>query len=212
MFSSPSKQHIQGRVSLVLAAMVGLLAAAGIALSLALRQQPELQVATLLPEPLPLPEFALTDHEGDAFSRADFVGQTSLVFFGFTQCPDICPVTLQQLAVVRRNLMEAGSSVIPEIVFVSVDPERDDVDTVAAYVGAFGDGVRGVRGELDALNVLTQPLGVFHARPETDDGYDVEHTSAVLVINPDAEFAGLFRAPHSVDRIVADWPGLARQL
>ena len=212
MKSSPEKSRTQGRVSLVLAAMVGLLAAAGITFSLALKRQPELQAATLLPEPLALPEFALTDGRGGAFGRDDLIGRTSLLFFGFTQCPDICPVTLQQLTVVRRKLEESGSNVIPEIVFVSVDPERDDVNTIAAYVGAFGDGVRGVRGELDALNVLTQPLGVFHARPETDDGYDVEHTSAVLVINADAEFAGLFRAPHVVDAILADWPGLVRQL
>ena len=212
MKSSREKPRMQGRVSLVLAAMVGLLAAAGIAFSIALKRQPELQAATLLPEPLALPEFALTDDRGGAFGRDDLIGRTSLLFFGFTQCPDICPVTLQQLAVVRRKLEESGSNVIPEIVFVSVDPERDDVNTIAAYVGAFGDGVRGVRGELDALNILTQPLGVFHARPETDDGYDVEHTSAVLVINADAEFAGLFRAPHVVDAILADWPGLVRQL
>ena len=203
---------MSGRASLVLAAVVGLLAAAGISFSLALKRQPELTAATLLPEPLPLPEFVLTDHQGNSFGREDFVGQTSLLFFGFTQCPDICPVTLQQLAVLRRKLEETGSKVIPEVVFVSVDPARDDVDTLAAYVGAFGAGVQGVRGELDALNTLTQPLGVFHARPETDNGYDVEHSSAVLIINPNAEFAGLFRAPHVVEDMVADWPGLARQL
>ena len=208
-----SFRHRQSaRVSLVLAALVGLLAAAGITFSLALRQQPELRVATLLPEPLPLPEFTLTSHEGEAFGRDDLIGQTSLLFFGFTQCPDICPLTLQKLAVARRTLEQAGNSVVPEIVFVSVDPERDDVATVAAYVGAFGANLQGLRGELDALNVLTQPLGVFHARPETGDGYDVEHTSAVLVINADAEFAGLFRAPHVVDEIVADWPGLVSRL
>ena len=206
------KSLMRGRVSLVLAAMVGLLAAVGISLTLALKRQPELQAATLFPEPVAVPEFALTDHEGDVFDRESLVGQTSLLFFGFTQCPDICPVTLQQLAVVRRKLEESGGAVIPQIVFISVDPARDDVDTLAAYVGAFGKGVQGARGELNALNVLTQSLGVFHARPETDDGYDVEHTSAVLIINPDAEFAGLFRAPHVVEDIVADWPGLVRQL
>ena len=203
---------MSGRVSLLLAAMVGLLGAAGIALMLARLEPAGPEVATVLPAPLPLPDFALTGHDGEAFTRGELAGQVSLVFFGFTQCPDICPVTLQQLSVVRRRLEDAGAEVVPEIVFVSVDPARDDTETLAEYVNAFGDGVYGVRGDLDSLNVLTEPLGVFHARPQTDDGYDVEHTSAVLVINEQAEFAALFRAPHAVESIVADWPGLLRRL
>ena len=197
---------------MLLAAMVGLLGAAGIALMLARFQPADPEVATVLPAPLPLPDFALTGHDGNAFTRDELSGQVSLVFFGFTQCPDICPVTLQQLSVVRRRLEVAGADVIPEIVFISVDPARDDTETLAKYVSAFGDGVYGVRGDLDSLNVLTEPLGVFHARPRTDDGYDVEHMSAVLVINPRAEFAALFRPPHAIEAIVADWPGLVRKL
>ena len=192
--------------------MVGLLGAAGIALTLARYEPADPEVATVLPAPLPLPDFVLTGHDGETFTRDQLAGQVSLVFFGFTQCPDICPVTLQQLSVVRRRLEDAGAEAIPEIVFVSVDPARDDAETLAEYVSAFGDGVYGVRGDLDALNVLTEPLGVFHARPETDDGYDVEHTSAVLVINERAEFAAVFRAPHAVEAIVADWPGVLHRL
>ena len=212
MSSLGKKYRLAGRVSLLLAAMVGLLGAAGIALTLARFQPAAPEVATVLPAPLPLPDFALTGHDDKAFTRDRLTGQVSLVFFGFTQCPDICPVTLQQLSVVRRRLEEAGAEVIPEIVFVSVDPSRDDTETLAEYVNAFGNGVYGVRGDLDSLNVLTEPLGVFHARPETDDGYDVEHMSAVLVINQSAEFAALFRPPHEIEAIVADWPGLMRQL
>src|SRR5690606_16661121 len=87
----------------------------------------EPEFATVLPERLPLPEFALVDHEGAPFTRDRFLGRTSLLFFGFTHCPDICPATLTQLASARRQLASEGmgETRLPQIVFVSVDPARD---------------------------------------------------------------------------------------
>lgn len=164
------------------------------------------EFATVLPGPIELPEFALEDQHGNVFSRARLNGHPSLVFFGFTHCPDICPLTLQKLAAVRRQLVERRDGEIPQIVFVSVDPERDTVERVAAYVGAFGAGLTGVRGTIEQVDRLAGALGAYHARPASGEGYDVEHSAAVFVIDAAGHYRAVFSAPITVDALVSDWP------
>lgn len=162
--------------------------------------------ATILPEPRPLPALSLVDHTGAAFTRENFEGGWQLVFFGFTHCPDVCPATLQQLAIAKRRVAAAGGS-FPEIVLISVDPERDTPDVLADYVRHFGDGVRGVTGSLEAITSLTGQLGIFFARSApSESGYSVDHSAAVLVIDPDGDWHSLFSAPHDVDSFVRDIP------
>lgn len=163
--------------------------------------------ATLLPAPKVLTDFELNDEQGNRFTRDNLRGQWTLLFFGFTHCPDVCPLTLQTLAAARRGLQEQGHDVVPQILFVSVDPERDSRDAVATYVSRFGDGVGGARAELPALQELTRDLGIFFARePGTGTDYDVSHSSAVLLINPDAELHAVLSAPHAVPALVHDLP------
>jgi len=202
----PGRQR--ARADLILAALLGLLLAAGIAFVMATSRQSEPVAATVLPEPLALPSFQLRDGSGAAFARDDFKGRDSLLFFGFTHCPDVCPLTLQQLAAARRQLIADGESRPPHIVFVSVDPERDTPEQVAQYISAFGEGITGAVGELEELNKLTSALGVFHARLPAEDGYEVEHSAAVLYIDAEARLGAVFSAPHTVDELVTDWPAL----
>lgn len=170
------------------------------------------EVATVLPGPIEVPEFALQDQSGDVFSRDSLDGHMTLVFFGFTHCPDVCPLTLQKLASVRRELVEQGYDVIPRIVFVSVDPERDSRERVSAYVGAFGAGLIGVRGPIGQVDRLAGALGAYHARPESDDGYDVQHSSAVFVVDDAGRYRAVFSAPIAVDALVRDWPRLVKAM
>jgi protein SCO1/2 len=163
--------------------------------------------ATVLPEPLPLPEFSLQDHNGDTFNRESFKGQWSLVFFGFTHCPDICPATLQQLSMARAKQAENSRQPFPQILLISVDPERDTPPVLRQYINHFGAGVGGVTGQLDELKKLTTVLGIFFEKsPPATENYGVDHSAVVLLIDPDAHFHALFSAPHSVDRFVADIP------
>lgn len=173
--------------------------------------QPEF--ATVLPERVALPEFALVDHAGDPFTRDRLLGRTSLMFFGFTHCPDICPATLQQLASARRQLAAegAGSAHLPQIVMVSVDPERDTPDKLAAYVGHFGADIVGVTGSEDDLRALTEPLGIWFERQPMGDSYTLSHSTAVLVIDRDAELQAVFSTPHRVEAFVHDVPLLVAQ-
>lgn len=163
------------------------------------------QHATVLPRSIELPQFSLLDHNGAEFDKNSFNDHWSLVFFGFTHCPDICPATLQQLAVARSRVLEAGGSEFPKIVLISVDPERDTPESMAEYVGHFGDGITGVTGSLDELRKLTSALGIFFEKSGDEAGnYNVDHSAVVIVINKSAEFHALFGAPHNVDDFVSD--------
>lgn len=164
--------------------------------------------ATFLPMPRPLPDFALLDHQGQPFTRDNFRGRWQIVFFGFTNCPDICPATLQQLAIARDRVIANGNQ-FPQIVLVSVDPDRDSPDVLERYVANFGDDVIGVTGEMAELEKLTRPLGIYFARSgeaDTDSSYNVDHSAFVLLIDSAAEWRALFGPPHDVASFVHDVP------
>lgn len=164
--------------------------------------------ATALPHPLPLPEFELTADDGGRFDRNALRGRNSLLFFGFTHCPDICPATLSQLALARARLADDfDETSLPDIVLISVDPFRDTPETLTAYVSKFGPGVRGATGDLGELKKLAGAGGIYFAvSPQENGSYSVDHSAAVLVINKNAELHAVFGAPHSVDHFAADLP------
>lgn len=165
------------------------------------------QFATILPQPVPLSRFTLRDQHGGEFDNESLEDRWSLVFFGFTHCPDICPATLQQLAIARKRVLDAGATAFPDIVLISVDPERDTPEVLREYVGHFGAGVTGVAGSLDELRKLTSSLGIFFQKSGAGhDNYSVDHSAVVIVINRKAELHALFSAPHSIDHFVADIP------
>ena len=155
--------------------------------------------ATVFEEPRPLNEFSLRDHRDQAFDRQRLQGQWSLVFFGFTNCPGVCPATLAQLSQVSDTL-----SPEPAIVFVSVDPARDDLATLAGYVDAFGETVLGVTGESAELDKLAESFYVTYSMSGDGDDYRVEHTTAVFLVNPDGQLAAIFSPPIETRQLAAD--------
>ncbi len=193
--------------NLIIAIVLGIAMAAGLYVATTLRKPAELQTALILPAPLALPEFSLLDQHRQPVGQPSFRGQWDLVFFGFTNCPDVCPTTLQTLANAKRELSDAGVAELPRIVLVSVDPERDTPEMLGRYVNYFGDDNLAVTGELAELVKLTTPLGIYFEKNQTDDeNYGVDHSAAVLIINPDGEFSALFSAPHVVANYVHDLP------
>lgn len=177
----------------------------------ALHQSAELPAyATVLPEPLSLPEFSLLDQSGREFSRETLKGRWSVMFFGFTHCPDICPATLQQLSLARSQLLQSGLQEFPQIILVSVDPERDSADVLQNYTRIFGADITGVTGSIDELKKLTSAIGIyFEKSAQNGENYSVDHSAVVLLIDDNAEFHALFSAPHSVDQFVNDIPLIA---
>jgi protein SCO1/2 len=163
--------------------------------------------ATLLPGGVDLPGFSLLDHTGSPVDQGVFDGHWNLVFFGFTHCPDICPLTLQVLANARAQLAEDGFEPLPRIVLVSVDPERDTPEKLAQYVGYFGDQNLGLTGDLAELRKLTGALGIWFEKSALDGAnYSVDHGAAVLLIGPDGDYRAVFSAPHETENFVHDVP------
>ncbi len=193
--------------SLLAAVVLGLALAAGVLVARRSQQAPTPTSAMLIPGPAPLPEFSLLDQRGRPIDRSVFEGQWDLVFFGFTHCPDICPTTLQVLSAARAELAEQGQQPLPRIVLVSVDPERDTPETIGRYVDYFGDGNLGITGSLEEITKLAAELGIyFRKQPSGDDNYVVDHSAAVLVIDPAGRFSALFGGPHEVAGYVHDLP------
>jgi protein SCO1/2 len=191
----------------IVAIALAIALAAGIFVATRMQAPAELKTAFVLPATMPLPEFSLVDQAGDAVAGDRFRGRWSLVFFGFTHCPDICPTTLQVLATVKSELAAAGEDPLLQIVLVSVDPERDTPELIGTYVDYFGDDNLGITGSLDELRKLTSGLGIyFEKQPGNGDDYAVDHSAAVLLINPDAEFHALFSGPHVIENFVHDLP------
>jgi protein SCO1/2 len=188
--------------------LLGAAIAAGLTLALRLGDGPAVPVrATVLPAGNSLPAVTLLDHNGTAIDHTVFEGQWDLVFFGFTHCPDICPATLQILGQARKQLAADGQDPLPRIVLVSVDPERDTPEIMKQYVSAFGDDNLGITGELAEISKLTDALGIYFAQaPTSDGGYSVDHSTVVLVVNPQGRFQALFSAPHQVENFVHDLP------
>ena len=146
-----------------------------------------------------LPDFELTDHRNRTVSRDDLTGHWSLMFFGYTHCPDICPITLQTMSQMYDALDDPDVARALRVYFVSVDPERDTPALLADYVGYFNQDFVGATAPLDELRVLTGALGIMHQlhkKSDTDASYLVDHSGAIVLINPQAEYAGLFSAPH----------------
>lgn len=154
-----------------------------------------------LDKPTPLPEFNLVDQNGDEFGLADFKGHWSLVFLGFTACPDICPLTMMKLEAVRAELgLRFRPEQIPEIVFVAVDPQRDK-PVLKSYLAHFHPANIGVTGLPDQIDALVKGLDGFYRIDRKLDGstnYQVVHTSSVAVINPQGFLVQKIAAPLKV--------------
>ncbi len=194
--------------NLLIAVVLGAAMAAGTWMAMNIqRTAPAPTTATVLPSPANMPVFSLLDHEGRRIDQNIFVGQWDLVFFGFTTCPDICPLTLQTLSAARRQLKDVGQAPLPRIVLVSVDPERDTPAVLAKYIAAYGDTTLGITGELGELRKLTGGLGIFFEKNTGAGGsYSVDHSAVVIVVDPAGRFHSLFSGPHVIENYVHDLP------
>ncbi|MDJ0877588.1 MAG: SCO family protein [Halieaceae bacterium] len=152
--------------------------------------------AFMFETPRALPEFELVDHRGQAFSAESLKGQWTLVFFGFTYCPDICPTTMAFLARFMGELEGLPEHGDTRVVMVSVDPARDTPERLAEYVPYFDPGFTGVTGEfLDIHRFATALNTPFRKVPGEDDNYLVDHSANVVLINPRGDYHGFFKAP-----------------
>jgi len=191
----------------VAALLAGLIIARGL-----LEESVELQVASIYPEARTLAPFELEDATGSAFTEDDLQGRLSLLFFGFTNCPDICPDTLGVLARSMEKLETMRVDSVPQVVFVSVDPQRDAGETMQDYVDYFDDRFRAVTGNDSALAALTGQVGAMFARHSPDESgyYAVDHSGMIVLVDPQGRMIGRFPPASDADAIAADLFALIR--
>lgn len=165
----------------------------------------------LLPQSKEIGEVLFRDHNNNFFDKSKLLGKWSIVFFGFTNCPDICPTTLQTLSEVKSSLEStpingatAWSSY--QVIMVSVDPERDKIEKLKSYVPWFDKEFIGLAGELEYTKEFAKNLGIlfFKSNQKSETVYEVDHGASLILINPEGEYAGAITAPHKTDEIVAD--------
>ncbi|MFZ2508789.1 MAG: SCO family protein [Steroidobacteraceae bacterium] len=188
-------------------AIISVLAAMAIGFAAAMlssdRQPVSFHSGTALPDPRPVADFALVDHHGESLTRAVFSGRWSLVFTGFTNCPDICPTTLALLADVAARLRARGGDL--QLLFVSVDPERDTPAALAQYVAHFDPRMIGATGTPPQVDSFGAGLGLAHLRnPGAGGAYTVDHSAALVLIDPEARIAGYFQPPFDPEVLAAD--------
>lgn len=155
--------------------------------------------ATVLEPPGRIADFDLRAHTGTPFTQDSLKGGWTFMFFGYTHCPDICPTTMATLARMDEIIDGQDAAVDRQVVFVSVDPERDSVEKLAQYVPYFDPTYIGVTGDREDIDRFTRTLGILHVRSGEagSDGYLVNHSSSILLFNPEGELRALFSAvPH----------------
>ena len=159
---------------------------------------------TLLSEPRALAAFALLDQDGQPFTNAALENHWTLLFAGFTHCPDVCPTTLALMKQLRQHAALGGRPL--EYVFLSVDPERDTPAQLKRYVDYFGGHIRGVSGPRGQLDALCASLGLAYVKipGTTDSEYTVDHSTALVLLDARGRVAGYFQPPHKLDTLAAD--------
>lgn len=166
---------------------------------------------TRYPAPRAVDDFQLTRSDATPLTRADLKGHWNLIFFGFTNCPDICPNTLGVLKQVRAQLAAAGMADRIRIHFISVDPQRDQPETLGRYAAFYDPAIVAATGSDEELTRLTRSLGVMYTRePPRDGNYSVDHSASVVVVDPQAQLVGLFRPPLDASAMRADLMTLLR--
>jgi protein SCO1/2 len=156
----------------------------------------------------PISAFTLTDELGQPFNNTQLLDKWSLVFFGYTSCPDVCPTTLQNLNFIYEDLTTIASN--SQVLLVSVDPKRDSTEKLEQYIGYFNPNFKALRAEHDVLFPFSRNLGLMYAitsKDEDDDiaagdeSYWVDHSASLVLINPAGKISAIFRPEQAVGEV-----------
>lgn len=187
---------------------------AGIFVSQHLHFKKKIDVAnfhgTYLKKPRTVNPFALSGIDEMPFDNSSLQGQWTMVFFGFTNCGYLCPTTMAELGKMYRVLEKSGVKQLPRVVMISIDPDRDDLDKLSHYVKAFHPSFYGARGDDDSIKLMTREMGIAYAKVTNKDQadpqkYDVQHSGAVMLFNPQGELNAFFTTPHHAESLAKDY-------
>ena len=165
----------------------------------------------LLPQSRGVPGVQMTDEQGRPVTLDELKGKWSLLFFGYTYCPDICPTTLAQLRQVKSELPKEAVERL-QVVLVSVDPNRDTPQQLKQYLGYFDKDFRGLTGSLEETQKLANAVSIpFIPADTSKPGYTVDHSGNLAILGPDGRQRGFIRAPFNSQKMVAQLPKLVRR-
>jgi protein SCO1/2 len=195
-------------VSIGIAAVLAIAVGIGAGLWRRAASAPQLEIGGyVLPTAKPLGAFELVDDRGAKITAHDFAGRWSFLYFGYTYCPDVCPLTLVELADVKKRLAERAPGAAVSVYFVSVDPQRDTPARLHEYVTYFDPDFRGLTGDVAEITALANAAGaVFFVPPGQDDKtYLVSHSSSIALLEPSGGLRAVFTAPHDAAQVTADF-------
>lgn len=165
---------------------------------------------TLLDEPRPVQSFTLMGIDGTPFSQNTLKNRWTMIFFGFTRCGFMCPTTMKELGKMYRMLEGNHVSPLPNVVMVSIDPARDNMDDLERYVHAFHPNFYGAKGSEEMTRAMTKALGIAYTKVANDPNApartdDIEHTGAIMLFNPNGQLTAFFTTPHNAGNIAEDY-------
>jgi protein SCO1 len=197
------------RSKLLLCVLLGVLAVGGIVAAIVWSPKPPLALAsgTILAPARPLADFSLIDNQGRGFGAANLRGHWSLMFFGYTNCPDYCPTTLTTLAALEKQLRTAKTVAPPQVIFVSVDAKRDTPARLNQFVPYFDPEFVGLTAASQpAIEALAKKWGVaVNIQYAADGNYIVDHSAMIFVIDPAGNLAAILTGPFTVDALRGDF-------
>jgi protein SCO1/2 len=165
----------------------------------------------LLPQSRTVPDLSLTDQDAQPLSLSQLKGKWTVLFFGYTFCPDICPTTLAQLRQIKSELPSEAVDKM-RIVLVSVDPDRDTPQQLKQYLGYFDKQFIGLRAPVDTLQKLANAVSIPYIPADTSKpGYTVDHSGNLALLGPDGTQRGFIRAPLNSQKLVAQLPMLVER-
>ena len=200
-----------------LAAALGLWAAQAWFAGSPAGNRPPLQVVRLFDPPRALPAFSLRQSDGTQLVPGELKGHWTLVFLGFTHCPDVCPTTLAQLAGAQKQWAALPEASRPRVLFVSVDPERDTPDLIGEYAHGFHRDTLAATADVPALEAFARSLSMVFAKVPAGgdapaDQYTMDHSASMAVLDPQGRMTGVIQPPFDPKAIAADMTALSETL
>ena len=169
-----------------------------------LEKKPTLVTGKILKRPMELKSFELIDQNNEIFNNKSLEGNWTILFFGYTNCPDVCPTTIYKLAEIKNEIQNNLSSAKLVTVLVTLDPERDTTERLDEYIGYFDESMLGVTGTYKNIQSFTSGLSVFYQRINKDEGYDFNHTASIFVFNQEGSLFATMSPANTVGELRDD--------
>ena len=170
-----------------------------------LEKKPTLVSGKILARPMEIDRFELIDQKNEVFNNKSLEGGWTVLFFGYTNCPDVCPTTIYKLAEIKNELKEDLSSTSFNTVLVTLDPDRDSTDRLEEYIGYFDESMLGVTGTYENIQSFTSSLSVFYQRINKEEGYDFNHTASIFVFNKDGSLFATMSPANTIGELTQDF-------